>query len=117
MNSGNVREDGTPCPNSPLGCVYSRPADRKDDFTNVTSRIGATYALTNDHIVYASIARGYRAPDTSELYRLQRQQTIAELDSERIDSVELGVRGREICNTSRRPELSDPSGQHQLSDG
>ncbi|HEY8538800.1 MAG TPA: TonB-dependent receptor, partial [Steroidobacteraceae bacterium] len=94
MNSGNVREDGTPCPNSPLGCVYSRPADRKDDFTNVTSRIGATYALTNDHIVYASIARGYRAPDTSELYRLQRQQTIAELDSERIDSVELGVRGR-----------------------
>jgi iron complex outermembrane receptor protein len=93
MNSGNVREDGTPCPNSPRGCVYSRPADRKDDFTNVTSRIGASYALTNNHTVYASIARGYRAPDTSELYRLQRQQSIADLDSERIDSFELGMRG------------------------
>jgi iron complex outermembrane receptor protein len=34
-----------------------------------------------------------RAPDTSELYRLQRQQSIAELDSEELDSVELGARG------------------------
>ena len=38
-------------------------------------------------------ARGYRAPDTSELYRLQRQQSIADLDSERLDSIEVGARG------------------------
>lgn len=91
MIAGNTRDDGTAC--SVAGCVYSRPADRKDDFTNVTSRLGASYALTPQHSVYASIARGYRAPDTSELYRLQRQQSIADLDSERIDSVELGIRG------------------------
>lgn len=91
MIAGNTRDDGTPC--SAAGCVYSRPADRTDDFTNVTSRFGATYALTSNHSLYASLARGYRAPDTSELYRLQRQQSIADLDSERIDSVEIGVRG------------------------
>jgi outer membrane receptor protein involved in Fe transport len=91
MIAGNTREDGTSC--AAAGCVYSRPGDRKDDFTNVTSRVGASYALTNDHSLYASIARGYRAPDTSEMYRLQRQQSIADLDPERIDSVELGARG------------------------
>ena len=91
MIAGNTRDNGVPC--SVAGCVYSRPADRNDDFTNVTSRIGASYALTDNHSIYASLARGYRAPDTSELYRLQRQQSIADLDSERIDSIELGIRG------------------------
>jgi iron complex outermembrane receptor protein len=92
MIAGNTRDDGTNC--TATGCLYSRPEDRKDDFTNVTSRIGARYALNESHSLYASVARGYRAPDTSELYRLQRQQSIADLDPERIDSVELGVRGQ-----------------------
>lgn len=91
MIAGNTRDDGTTCGES--GCLYARPADRKDDFTNVTSKLGLTYALTDDHTLYASAARGYRAPDTSELYRLQRQQSIAELDPERLDSFELGARG------------------------
>ena len=91
MIAGNTRDDGTTC--TAAGCLYSRPADRKDDFTNVTSRIGASYAITDEHSVFTSVARGYRAPDTSEMYRLQRQQSIADLDSERIDSFELGVRG------------------------
>jgi iron complex outermembrane recepter protein len=91
MIAGNTRDDGTPCGAS--GCLYARPADRKDDFTNVTSKVGLSYALTRDHTLYASAARGYRAPDTSELYRLQRQQSIADLDPERLDAVELGARG------------------------
>lgn len=91
MIAGNTDENGIPCPFS--GCLYSRPADRTDTFTNVTPKLGLTF-LANDHLaMYASVARGYRAPDTSELYRLQRQQSIAELDSERLDSVELGMRG------------------------
>jgi outer membrane receptor protein involved in Fe transport len=91
MIAGNTREDGTPC--GAAGCLYARPADRKDDFTNVTSKLGLAYALTQDHMLYVSAARGYRAPDTSELYRLQRQQSIADLDSEQLDAVELGARG------------------------
>ncbi|MGH8178907.1 MAG: TonB-dependent receptor [Steroidobacter sp.] len=91
MIPGNTRDDGATCGAS--GCLYARPADRKDDFTNVTSKLGLTYALTDEHTLYASAARGYRAPDTSELYRLQRQQSIADLDPERLDSFELGARG------------------------
>lgn len=91
MIAGNTRDDGTLC--GTQSCLYSRPADRSDNFSNLTSKLGLAYSINDDHTVYASIARGYRAPDTSELYRLQRQQSIADLGSERLDSVEVGGRG------------------------
>jgi len=48
--------------------------------------------LTNNRI-YTTLASGYRAPDSSELFRLEQGQTIANIDSESIHSVELGWRG------------------------
>lgn len=91
MLAGNTRDDGTSC--GATGCLYTRPADRDDDFANLTSKVGLSYDIRERHTLYATAARGYRAPDTSELYRLQRQQSIADLDAEKIDSVELGARG------------------------
>jgi outer membrane receptor protein involved in Fe transport len=91
MIDGNTRDDGTSC--GPTGCLFNRPADRSDTFTNVTSKLGLSYELTDNHALYVTGARGYRAPDTSELYRLQRQQSIADLDAERLDSIEAGARG------------------------
>ena len=91
MIDGNTRDDGTSC--GPTGCLFNRPADRNDNFTNVTSKLGLTYSLTDNHTLYVTGARGYRAPDTSELYRLQRQQSVADLDPERLDSIEVGARG------------------------
>lgn len=90
--AGNTRDDGTLC--SGGGCLYSRPADRSDDFTSPTGKIGLAYSINEAHTLYATATRGYRAPDTSELYRLQRQQSIADLDPEELDSVELGARGQ-----------------------
>jgi iron complex outermembrane receptor protein len=40
--------------------------------------------------MYANLSTGFRPPETTELYRLQRQQSAADLDSESLDSVELG---------------------------
>jgi iron complex outermembrane recepter protein len=90
MIDGNTDENGVPCPG---GCLYSRPADRTDEFTNVAPKLSFIWSLADDHRLYLSAGRGFRAPETNELYRLQRQQTVADLDSERIDSLELGVRG------------------------
>jgi len=89
--AGNTRADGTNC--TAAGCLYSRPADRDDKFSNFTSRIGLSWALSAAHTVYLTAGRGYRAPDTSELYRLQRTQSVAGLDAERLDNVEIGARG------------------------
>ena len=40
------------------------------------------------------MARGFRAPQATELYRLQSGQQAADLDSERLDSLELGFRAK-----------------------
>jgi iron complex outermembrane receptor protein len=92
MINGNTRDNGVQCA-AATGCLYSRPADREDDFSNVTSKVGLSVDLTDAHAVYVTAARAYRAPDTSELYRLQRQQSIADLDPEKLDSIEVGGRG------------------------
>jgi len=91
MIDGNTDENGVPCPG---GCLYSRPADRSDDFTNLAPRASIVWRPGDASAFYASLARGFRAPETTELYRLQRQQSVADLDSERIDAAELGWRWR-----------------------
>jgi outer membrane receptor protein involved in Fe transport len=92
MLDGNTRDNGTKC--GTAGCLYSRPADRQDGFRNVTPKATLSWAFASSQLLYVNAARGYRAPDTSELYRLQRQQNIADLAPERVDSVELGLRGQ-----------------------
>jgi iron complex outermembrane receptor protein len=89
----NHTGDGAPCAGDPASCRFFRPADSEDDFTDWSLNTGASYALTADHIAYLRLARGFRAPDTSEMYRLQNGQENANLDSEKIDNVELGLRG------------------------
>ncbi|MCO1333587.1 TonB-dependent receptor [Microbulbifer sp. OS29] len=91
MLSGRTAEDATPCGFG--GCRFSRPEDRKDSFQNWSPKLGVTYQLTSDLQLFTNLALGYRVPQVTELYRLQREQKVAELDSERISSVELGVRG------------------------
>jgi outer membrane receptor protein involved in Fe transport len=91
MIDGNTDGNGVPCPG---GCLYSRPADRSDSFTELAPRLGLVWRPRNGLAAYASLARGFRAPESTELYRLQRQQTVADLDSERIDAAELGWRMR-----------------------
>jgi outer membrane receptor protein involved in Fe transport len=91
MLDGNTRDDGTECGYG--GCLYTRPADREDSFTNFSPELGLRYEFGDQQAVYARYARGYRAPQATELYRLQRGQTVADLDSESLDSIEVGIKG------------------------
>jgi outer membrane receptor protein involved in Fe transport len=90
MLTGNSRDDGTPCGFG--GCLYSRPADRSDSFVNFAPNLSVGIRLDPESLLYVSAARGFRAPQTTELYRLQSGQEVADLESERIDSVEAGLR-------------------------
>ncbi len=92
MLAGRTRDNGSECGFG--GCRYSRPADRSDTFDNWSPKLGLSYQLGAEHLLYANLARGFRAPQATELYRLQREQSVAELDSERVDSVEIGIKGR-----------------------
>lgn len=90
MTDGDTREDGSAC--TPDPCLFNRPADRHDDFTNLAPNIGVLYRLGPSASTYLTLTRGFRAPQAAELYRLQSGQNVADLDSETIDSIELGMR-------------------------
>ena len=91
MIEGRTRDDGTPC--SFGGCRFNRPADRKDSFRNWSPKLGFVYSVNDNNQVYGSLARGFRAPQATELYRLQTAQNVADIDSVELDSLELGLRG------------------------
>lgn len=88
MRSGNTDENGVAC--GAGGCLYSRPADRSDRFGAFTPKVHLRYETRPGSSVYVVLARGFRPPEATELYRLQRQQNIASLRSEQLDSAELG---------------------------
>ena len=88
---GNTRDDGSVCGFG--GCLYTRPADREDAFTNAAGRLGVEWSMGGGGVVYAVAGLGFRPPQTTELYRLQRGQTVADLDSESVRSAQAGLRG------------------------
>jgi len=92
MLDGNTRDDGTPCPIA--ACLYTRPSDRDDSYTNVAARIGAEWTVNPQTTLYALASNGFRPPQATELYRLQSGQTTADLKSEEVVSYEIGGRGK-----------------------
>ena len=72
----NNAADGAACAPSASACRFYRPADRKDSFSDWTGNLSISHH-TDTTTVYGQVARGFRAPQTTELYRLQAGQTVA----------------------------------------
>ena len=87
---GNTRDDGTRCGFG--GCLYTRPPSGDRDFTEVAARAGIEREFGADGIAYFTVGTGFRPPQITELYRLQRGQTVADLDSQRQLSFEAGLK-------------------------
>lgn len=71
---------------------FNVPADRSDDFSFVTPKIGLVWDR-DWYSLYANYARGGRAPQVSDLYRLQIRQVPGAVKAETLDSIEAGIRG------------------------
>lgn len=71
---------------------FNVPADRSDDFTFLTPKLGLVWEQGWGDI-YANYTRGARAPQVSDLYRLQNLQLPGEIETETLDSLEVGARG------------------------
>jgi iron complex outermembrane receptor protein len=84
---------GSACAQGIENCRFTRPEDQIVDYDEWSYQVNANYALTNNHRLYAQYSTGYRAPQATELFRLQAGQTVAELDAEDVNSIELGLRG------------------------
>lgn len=71
---------------------FLRPADRVDEYLTVSPKAGLVYDF-GASAAYVTYARGARPPQTTDLYRLQVNQTADPADAETIDSIEAGWRG------------------------
>ncbi len=88
----NRTADGPACEPTAEACRFYRPADRSDRFDDTSLNLALSYQL-GGQALFARFASGFRAPQTAELYRLQSGQESADLESEEIDNIELGIRG------------------------
>jgi outer membrane receptor protein involved in Fe transport len=77
----------------------ARPDDRVDTFSNPTPKLGLVHVFSDELTGFVNLARAARAPQTTDLYRLQKiPGTATAIDpgaikSEVLDSIEVGTRG------------------------
>lgn len=85
-NTGSVTLEGS--------SRYIRPEDQNDTFNNVSPKLGLVQALSDDTSAFINLARGNRAPQTTDLYRLVQgaNPEIGRAKSEDMDSAEIGIR-------------------------
>lgn len=89
LSDGNLRDNGTACGFG--GCLYTRPADRNDDFLTLAPSVALSAPLAGTARWSLRYARAFRPPQATELYRLQSGQQVADLDSETLDGFSLGI--------------------------
>ena len=89
----NEADGISPCAGM-ANCRFIRPDDGTDSYNNASWQLGAVHRYYPNHSVFMNLARAYRAPQTTELYRLQNGQQNVDLDAETLDSIELGLRGQ-----------------------
>jgi outer membrane receptor protein involved in Fe transport len=76
-----------------FGTTFYRPVDRDDSFSDFSPKLGFVQSLTEDTSAFLNLARGNRAPQTTDLYRMRKDTNNSlTADSETMDSVEIGVR-------------------------
>lgn len=94
----NKISDGSACGPEATNCRFYRPSDGENDFSDWSLNAGVSYSINENHVAYLRLARGFRAPQATELYRLQGGQETANLDSEKIDNIEVGFRSDWLGN-------------------
>ena len=77
----------------PGSSTLYRPSDRDDTFNEFSPKLGLVQSLTDDTSAFINLARGNRAPQTTDLYRMRKDtNNTLTADSETMDSIEIGVR-------------------------
>lgn len=91
----NNTDDGSACAAGIANCRFFRPADRSNDFEFASSKLALIYTAAENLMGYITISRAFRAPQATELYRLQQGQAIADLNEVELLNSEIGFRGEQ----------------------
>lgn len=98
MNYNNQLSDGSVCAEAITNCRFVRPADQDLSYNNWSHKVAIQHQLNADFTLYSQWNEGHRVPQTSELFRLQNDQQLADLDIEESQSFEVG--GRVVTATT-----------------
>jgi outer membrane receptor protein involved in Fe transport len=88
----NLLADGSACTAEVETCRFSRPPDQNVNFMVFSPTLSVLYALTPQQSLYVKATQGFRAPQASELFRLQNNQLNTNFEEEKIDALELAWR-------------------------
>ncbi len=92
MLTGTSRDDGSACSSDDGSCRFYRPPDRSNSIDKLNFQLGVKYQYNPQLSLYSRIANAYRAPQINELYRLQREQSVSDIQPEQLQSYEAGLR-------------------------
>jgi len=73
-------------------CRFSRPIDQTLAFDALSPAINIQYLFSDSFSLYSKYSQGFRAPQATELFRLQNNQQITDIDNENMDAIEAGLR-------------------------
>ncbi len=90
----NQLTDGSACEADVPNCRFIRAQDQTRRFSHLSPRLSLLYLLNQQTTLYSELTQGFRAPQTTELFRLQAGQQTADLKTEQLSSFQIGFRGR-----------------------
>jgi iron complex outermembrane receptor protein len=73
-------------------CRFSRPNSQNISFNALSPSLNIQYILNDSTSIYAKYSQGFRAPQATELFRLQNNQQITDIDTENMNAYEAGIR-------------------------
>jgi outer membrane receptor protein involved in Fe transport len=88
----NLLSDGSACAPSVSVCRFSRPPSQTLSFTSFSPSASLDYSLNENWLAYIKYSQGFRAPEATELFRLQNNQVTSDLDEVSMDAFEIGTR-------------------------
>ncbi|MFL2843518.1 MAG: TonB-dependent receptor [Alphaproteobacteria bacterium] len=96
VRAENVEYDyKTNIPSGTKGRIQVSP-NRSDDFTDISLKTSFSYMLKENNFLFTNLSIGNRAPQVTDLYRIQSKQVPGGADSEKLESFEIGFRGISI---------------------
>jgi len=92
----NKLSDGSTCDASVAidRCRYFRPSDTTRRFYDFSPKLGLNWQYAEQHSFHAHLGQSHRSPQATELFRLEKGQAEARIDSVEADSLELIVKGQ-----------------------
>jgi outer membrane receptor protein involved in Fe transport len=80
--------------------TYYRPASRTDSYNHLSPKLALSYMVQKDLNIYARYANGFRIPQATRLYSVKVGYENINLDAEKSNTYEVGVKKQFGKNTS-----------------